>query len=99
LDKTKRKEYVSNLKENVTNKKLVENCQCFQCKKCGLECCFNRYMLEYFEYIDTLEYESKVDYEMLIIKLKHVAKQHAIKFDYNWDWNKFYTLPSDSTGM
>ena len=56
-------------------------------------------MKEYFDYLDSLEYESKVDYEMLIIKLKHVAKQHAIKFDSNWDWNKFYILPSDSTGI
>ena len=99
FEKKKRKEYVSNLKQTISNKELVDNCSCFQCKKCGLECCFKQYMKEYFDYLDTLKYESKVDYDTLIIKLKHVAKQHSIKFDYNWDWNKFYILPSVSTGI
>jgi serine/threonine protein kinase len=102
---TERKQYVGKLKRETSNTDLVHNCKCLDCKTpspgLGLDpgCSFQRTMLEYFNYLDSLDYESDIDYKVLSFGLGECMKSHGLINDSHWDWDKYYIISSVSIGI
>lgn len=100
MDKPAQKRYVGNLKWNTSNVDLACNCQCINCQQDSKLCTFKDYIVDYFTYLDSLEYETPIDYKRLSNGLRECFKSHGFKNDYDWDWKKYYILSSAaSTGM
>lgn len=97
LGKAERKQYISKLKWETSNKELVRNCRCIACT--NGDCNFYSTMLDYFNYMDSLEYETPVDYERISNMIRDCFKSHGFICDHKWDWNKYYAIsPGISTG-
>ncbi len=91
--KEDRYEYVYNFKKNTNNDKLTEELVCFDCKKQGKPCGFRRIMKAYFDYLDTLGFADDINYNYILKELLLCMEDHDMKYDYNWDWIKFYGTP------
>ena len=50
---------------------------------------------EIFLYIRSLKYEEKPNYDLIINLLNSVASKNSIVFNYDWDWNQFFTKSQD----
>lgn len=96
MDRIERKMYVAKCKKDTTNEQLVAHCQCLECQINKKSCSFRCLMKEYFDYIDSLDYGTEIDYGNLLTKLKTCFKDHGYISDHNWDWNKYYIVPSPS---
>lgn len=99
MDKAERKQYVGKLKHDTKNTTLVINCHCVDCARAGRECPFQGGMLDYFNYLDTLEYDTAIDYKKLTDSVRECFRLHGFVFDYQWDWSKYYITASSSSGM
>lgn len=49
-------------------------------------------MLEYFNYLDKLDYADEINYNYFIKELIGCFKDHGYTYDYGWDWNKYYII-------
>lgn len=49
-------------------------------------------MKEYFDYLDSLEFQSSIDYSKIEILIKNCLKNYGHEIDYEWDWNEFYSM-------
>lgn len=99
MPKAERKQYVAKLKRETSNKDLVHNCTCLDCMKAKQPCQFQHAMLKYFNYLDTLEYGSEIDYKVLSDGIQECMKSHGYTHDAQWDWDKYYIISSTSVGM
>lgn len=90
MDKVERKNYVGKLKNNTSNKILVTNCRCRSCGTSNITCSFQEIMLDYFDYLDTLEYNTHINYEKLAKGIRECFKSHGYVYDNKWDWTKYY---------
>jgi casein kinase 1 len=91
-DKKDRHTVFGKLKWDTSNADLVQKCKCIDCKH--KPCYFHKCMLEYFNYLDTLEYGEEINYNYLIKEIITCFKEHGFTYDYKWDWNKYYVTGS-----
>lgn len=98
MDKSARKQYIGRLKRETPNIDLVCNCKCLDCRKSNQDCSFQSAMLDYFDYLDSLDYETQIDYDQLSKGIKTCIESHGFSRDGRWDWDKYYII-SSSTGM
>jgi serine/threonine protein kinase len=99
MDKAERKRYVGTLKRETSNAELLQNCKCLDCTKNKRECAFQRSMMKYFDYLDSLEYDTTINYKTLSDAVKECFNSHGFTRDFSWDWSKYYIISSTSTGI
>ena len=92
LSKKERHSYVGELKTETSNQTLTMNCACNDCRKQNKPCRFQQCILDYFNYLDSLDYADEVNYNYLIKDLLVCFKEHGFSYDYKWDWNKYYII-------
>lgn len=99
MDKASRKSYMGKLKWNTSKSDLLCNCYCITCRRSPnpKSCTFHDYMMEYFTYLDGLEYETPIDYKRLSNGIRECFKSHGFIYDHDWDWRKYYISSSLST--
>lgn len=90
MDKKQKQNAIVKLKKTTPNKELVKNCTCIKCKENNTVCSFHTCMLDYFNYMDTLNYDTPINYNYLIKMIIDCFKSHGFTYDYEWDWNKYY---------
>ena len=93
--KSKRHEYVYNAKKKTTNQELTSKITCFSCQQKKQVCDFSTVMLDYFNYLDTLDFDNEINYNYITKQILLCMKKHDITYDYKWDWNKYYCVSGD----
>jgi serine/threonine protein kinase len=110
MEKAERKQYVAKLKRETSNNDLVRNCKCLECIRAGPArpaCCFSGVMLDYFNYLDQLEYDTIIDYDHIRAMFEMCKTKHGLQTQtqtqtgdgFAWDWQKYYIISSASTGI
>jgi len=90
MTKTDRKTHIGKLKSDTSNDDLVSNCVCRECS--SQSCPFKQSMGDYFRYLDSLAYDTSIDYGLLINGIRECMRAHGYINDGKWDWNKYYII-------
>lgn len=94
VPRSERHAFIGNMKRRIPNRELCSSCSCVACKIKGKPCYFQQSMRNYFDYLDTLDFDSPVDYDMLLGEISKCIREHDVSRDFKWDWDKFYVTPS-----
>lgn len=87
-EKTKKKQNqrIHQIKKALSNADLTAGLSCDKCKADERECSVKGTFLKYFDYLDTLGFDSDVNYNYLIKLLLVCMEEHGYRYDYKWDW-------------
>ena len=78
---------IHQLKDVTTNQELVDGIGCKKCIHREVDCPGKQWVLNYFNYLDTLKFASEINYNFLLDGLITCMEEHGYSYDYEWDWD------------
>lgn len=89
IKRSKRHDYVYNIKKNLTNAQLTSGLVCTTCRHAKRTCSFQKIMQGYFDYIDGLDFAEAICYDNIVSQLEQCCQEHGVSKT-SWDWDKYY---------
>lgn len=84
--KTKRYQRVLQLKQAYSNQELGQLAKCSRCQANGEPCVAEQVFEQYFDYIDTVDFQADINYNFLTKLFLDCMVSHEFQYDKHWDW-------------
>jgi len=77
---------ICKVKNNTSNTELTAKIGCDNCKESSKVCSAQNVFKNYFDYLDSLRFDSDINYNYILKLLLTCMEDHQYCYDYKWDW-------------
>jgi serine/threonine protein kinase len=88
IPQEQRHQHICHVKSTLTNEFLT---RCVKCTECTEKCSIQEAFIQYFEYLDTREFNDDINHNYLIKGFLVALKDHNWIYDKKWDWTSIYS--------